>query len=71
MVQLSYNRYHYTARLGPCQKSIVEFFEEKVNGFYSSAIFAKSFIIDVWQGPKCIPDNVISFILTLNYYKVT
>ena len=43
-----------------CQISIMEFFARRINGFLPLAIFAKSFIVDVWQGPRYASDLILA-----------
>ena len=45
------------------------FFAKKVNGVYWSTIYTKGFIVYVRDGPLCVPDYVIGFILILTYYR--
>ena len=38
----------------PCHKSKMESFAKIVNGLKVLAIFAKRFILDIWQGFECV-----------------
>ena len=38
----------------PCQTSKMDVFAEIVNGFSFLTIFAKSFILEVWQDPEFV-----------------
>lgn len=48
----------------PCQISKTEFFANIVNDFKLFTVFAKSFILNTWQGSECTYDLLLRVQLT-------
>ena len=47
--------------LDPCQTSKIELFAKTINDFQSLSTFAKSSILDVWQGHEYTSNQGIDF----------
>ena len=53
MFWLQHLNMYAEAYLGPCQTLKIDLLAKVVQGFSLSTIFAKSFILDIWQCSEC------------------